>query len=616
MKQAILLAAIIVLCQVVSIAQVIPFGLQGKTVNSIRLLDDLLYVGTTGDGIFRRGLTDSGWTSLGLEGKEIRSLYPHAVDASGFSMLAGVYADHSLGDSTVIYGLSGSGWVGADTGVDRVNTYEISSINGMFKPSGEHIVYSTGDYGRLYKRSDLVWNNISPPWNVLYRVVTVSPVGEIWFAGASGGVLPLLGKSTDEGANWSGTVFNALQDFTIMSLGFDPFNSNIVYASGVAGSILKTTNGGSDWRVVSTLPVYLPRLATDPLVMTHLFCGGGYNPTKGRLMETVDGGLTWQEITLPESLRHIRDLQVGIADSLDLYVATSGSGVYRLRQFTPAFGLTVAPGWNMISIPKHVPDYRKSSLFPTSTSAAFAYDGIYRIRDTLENGEGYWVKFATAQMLSATSDLSILTDTIDVNAGWNMIGSISKPVLVSTITSDPPGIVTSPFYKYQGAYAISDIIKPGSAYWVKINQSGKLVLSQSGSGNAPERIRIFSTSDEPPQPPGSNGVREANIPQRFSLGQNYPNPFNPTTRIDYDLPADEYVILTVFNVLGQEVRTLVHEAQNAGYKTVGFDAGDLSSGVYFYRLSVSPAATRDLVPRGRDGQARSFIDIKKMHLVR
>jgi hypothetical protein len=76
----------------------------------------------------------------------------------------------------------------------------------------------------------------------------------------------------------------------------------------------------------------------------------------------------------------------------------------------------------------------------------------------------------------------------------------------------------------------------------------------------------------------------AGVPLVYSLNQNYPNPFNPTTTISYTLPAQSTVSLKVFNVLGQEVETLVNTVQGSGNHIVVFDASRISSGVYFYRL--------------------------------
>ena len=79
----------------------------------------------------------------------------------------------------------------------------------------------------------------------------------------------------------------------------------------------------------------------------------------------------------------------------------------------------------------------------------------------------------------------------------------------------------------------------------------------------------------------------AEVPAEFRLEQNYPNPFNPSTVIQFSLTAPGAVSLRVYNVIGQEVATLVNEARPAGTYRVSFNAGSLASGVYFYRLSAA-----------------------------
>lgn len=74
------------------------------------------------------------------------------------------------------------------------------------------------------------------------------------------------------------------------------------------------------------------------------------------------------------------------------------------------------------------------------------------------------------------------------------------------------------------------------------------------------------------------------VPKEYSLEQNYPNPFNPSTKIEFAIPAQSEVSLKVYNVLGQEVATLVNESIKAGHHVVNFDASGLASGMYFYKV--------------------------------
>jgi len=91
-------------------------------------------------------------------------------------------------------------------------------------------------------------------------------------------------------------------------------------------------------------------------------------------------------------------------------------------------------------------------------------------------------------------------------------------------------------------------------------------------------------------------LRSSEIPGSFSLAQNYPNPFNPTTLIEFTLPNTANVDLKVFNVLGQEVATLVHGVFTAGKYSTSFSAKDLASGVYIYRLTAgSNVDTRKMI---------------------
>jgi hypothetical protein len=147
---------------------------------------------------------------------------------------------------------------------------------------------------------------------------------------------------------------------------------------------------------------------------------------------------------------------------------------------------------------------------------------------------------------------------------------------------------------YKFAYKDSDIVLIDSLFidgfwWSRFkmfNNDVYLILSNE------ERVRVYKIDKV-------TAVKEPQLPNTFALYQNYPNPFNPTTTISYDLPVRSRVKLTVYNILGQEVATLVDSEQEPGRYDVKFDAIGLPSGVYFYRL-----------------EAGKFVDVKKMILVK
>jgi len=89
------------------------------------------------------------------------------------------------------------------------------------------------------------------------------------------------------------------------------------------------------------------------------------------------------------------------------------------------------------------------------------------------------------------------------------------------------------------------------------------------------------------------------LPKKFKLHQNYPNPFNPTTKIDFELPYDCNVMVKIYDIIGREIETLLNGKKASGYYTLDFTVNNLSSGIYFYRIS-----------------AGDFSEVKKMLLIK
>ncbi len=384
--------------------------------------------------------------------------------------------------------------------------------------------------------------------------------------------------------------------------------------------------------------------------------------------------------------------------------------------------------WNLVSLPLHVEDPRRSIVFPQAETNAFSFlqEGGYQSQDTLDYGIGYWIKLsphATATIVGLPRSL----DTIEIVQGWNLVGSLSRTIGVDEIETIPSGILSTYFYGYHNSYFAVDSLEPMEGYWIKAHQDGALILGESGNalsfvarrsisetiqksntlivrdklGNQQElRFTLdnlvedepsnFSLFELPPLPPKGifdvrfsnnqtmnlfvRGVRNQSIdvllqsyippleiswnvsednsgpsylisgkninmaklqqlqgtgeilinnplvtqltlmsindrvdkmlPNSYSLQQNYPNPFNPSSMINFELPTDSKVSLKVYDLLGRVVNTLVdNQDYEAGYQQVVFNAGNLASGMYFYRLTAQ-------------SEGKTFTDVKKMLLLK
>jgi hypothetical protein len=90
--------------------------------------------------------------------------------------------------------------------------------------------------------------------------------------------------------------------------------------------------------------------------------------------------------------------------------------------------------------------------------------------------------------------------------------------------------------------------------------------------------------------------QENHAPEYFTLYQNYPNPFNPTTNISYSIPTNSKVVIKIYTIAGREVETIENSVRSAGTYTITFDAKQLASGVYFYKLTANNhSATKKFV---------------------
>jgi len=285
----------------------------------------------------------------------------------------------------------------------------------------------------------------------------------------------------------------------------------------------------------------------------------------------------------------------------------------------------VNPGWNLIGATSSPLPIGSIIETPSHniTSRFFGYKNGYFFSDTLQPARGYWVKAKLSgmlllQSLSNFKCQSVVTDELqqlnhlvvqdpEGNQQSLYFGSASDimqsemhglPPIAPGATLDArfasgrfveltkaadmeiPILVTAESYPlsihadFRSTSLSVSLTVQGEEIFLADKQTVQIVPSESRTTvKTGTLIVILKVSGKPQSP------------QQYALEQNFPNPFNPVTIIRYDLPVDSYVKLRVCNVLGQEVRSLVNAFQEAGIKSVSFDAGNLPSGMYFYDLS-------------------------------
>jgi hypothetical protein len=179
-------------------------------------------------------------------------------------------------------------------------------------------------------------------------------------------------------------------------------------------------------------------------------------------------------------------------------------------------------------------------------------------------------------------------------------------VLALTASGYDPEDGTLPDSAFTFSSNINGLLGKGSPCYVNRISNGThtiTVRATDKAGNvALDSIRLFVVT---------TGVeREKNtLPNTFALSQNYPNPFNPTTTIQFDVPVSSDVSITIYNILGQKVKEVVHDRFEVGRYSIVWDGRNesglsVASGVYFVRMQAS------------DGRQSSFVKVTKMVLVR
>jgi hypothetical protein len=166
-------------------------------------------------------------------------------------------------------------------------------------------------------------------------------------------------------------------------------------------------------------------------------------------------------------------------------------GIRFLSGTAMTVGYQAESGWNMLSLPLRVSNNHVTVLYPSATSHAFTFAGSYAARDTLDCGGGYWLKFPESTPISYYGT-TFSRDTLDVMDGWNMIGCTSYSIIVSEIMAIAPTTFLPSIFSYSSGsgYNTEDTLRPGYGYWIKVHNTGKIVLPAGSVLNQPRVVSV------------------------------------------------------------------------------------------------------------------------------
>lgn len=235
------------------------------------------------------------------------------------------------------------------------------------------------------------------------------------------------------------------------------------------------------WRSTAGASSYRLQVATDSLFSTLVLNQGGILDTS-KLVSGLSSGT--------EFYWRVRATgAAGTGPFTDFWSFVTQAGVTNVY--------TLVRSWNTVSLPLNVNDASVSTLLPGASSSVYRYvpNSGYQIVDTLRKGFGYWVKFDSAAQLSI-SGLPRQSDTLQLTAGWNLMGTLTEPIAVGSIVEAPPGLVISAYYGYDSAYVQVDTLIPAGGYWVKAGTNGMLILETGAERSASRSDTIQRGSND------------------------------------------------------------------------------------------------------------------------
>lgn len=404
-----------------------------------------------------------------------------------------------------------------------------------------------------------VWTDLAFPAGSVSALYYDKQTDEVYYVGV--GVISKINSNATQWTQIGTDPNNAIwPNAKIISMLID--NSGVFYVGCDA-----TTNSwisfdrGTKWQRIAD-PLFMKIDSVNNVAVNTIYAhtdGTVYFGTDNGLIKTTDHGITFQKVDVPYSYI----TAILIDQSNNFFIGTIG-GLFRSKDQMKSWtrmGLRFE-GDNIHSVVQS-----KGSIYVTShDDISISYDeGDTWINQRPKFGLGFSPNYRLYPFVAALdkndnvfvcishmSGIEGICFTDDNGEHWKLVATHAPPYSSANITVQPQTLC---------------IDSKNLIYIISHNYPLNLAFRGERS---------------------TTGVEEENkltIPRDYSLSQNYPNPFNPATKIKFGLPENAFIRMIMYDLLGREVSVLTEGELNAGFHEVEFNAGNLSSGIYFYKIS-------------------------------